>query len=228
MLVAQRAAGPDPVSRKKAEQQGQPVRLRPALVPPASFGSGSVRNRGKAAPMPCIETWRPSRWTVLLLAAVFWLYGCPSEEGSSDAADDDDTVECPSDTTSCSGDCVDLDADPDNCGQCGNICPLTKDCCDGRCVALTFNPDNCGSCGHSCSTYQDCVDGACLEGSCACQCECDCNDCDIDVGCESASSCEAGGCQSGSCFRLCIEACNEPALGCGGMLSFSGECWDEY
>ncbi len=80
---------------------------------------------------------------------------------------------------------VDVEHDPNNCGQCGNRCTLsngTPGCSNGACAILSctkpyascdgkfasgcgvnLNTDdkNCGKCGNACSTGQACKDGVC-------------------------------------------------------------------
>jgi hypothetical protein len=41
--------------------------------------------------------------------------------------------ECPTGTTLCNGNCVDLQSDANNCGQCGNTCPSDQSCVSGTC-----------------------------------------------------------------------------------------------
>jgi hypothetical protein len=84
----------------------------------------------------------------------------------------------------CGGRCIDLTADADNCGECGNACgaeaptcqdrecvcgtgpsaracaPITdsstgESCCEGMCVAN--NDSNCGGCGRACDADMTCI-----------------------------------------------------------------------
>jgi hypothetical protein len=73
----------------------------------------------------------------------------------------------------CSGVCIDLRTDPNNCGGCGTVCPCGGVCsggmcmggsgvrCAGQCTDTMTDPNHCGSCGTACAAGQICVDGAC-------------------------------------------------------------------
>jgi hypothetical protein len=93
---------------------------------------------------------------------------------------------CDSGDTLCGPDCVDLDTNPYNCGQCGVnctdiangrskcsygtcilvACPLRYGDCnqvakDGCEIDLYVDVKNCGECGHACSVGQYCEKGIC-------------------------------------------------------------------
>jgi len=73
----------------------------------------------------------------------------------------------------CNDQCVDPTLDPENCGDCNNIC-ATGVCLDGgclvcdsdesvcgrQCINLSTDPDNCGGCGVPCAS------GLCSNGRC--------------------------------------------------------------
>lgn len=115
--------------------------------------------------------------------------------------------------------CIDLAADPANCGSCGNSCPDTAVClggactcpadlsvCGSTCVDLGTDPANCGSCGSGCG------DLFCLQGGCSADCGAltECSGACVDVlsddnhcgscgtACGPGSSCMDGQCQCGS------------------------------
>ena len=90
--------------------------------------------------------------------------------------------ECPYGGTKCSGKCVHLDNDVNNCGSCGNDCKpgpnaAKVSCSQGKCVNicwvkfadcdnnfsngcendnLQFDVNNCGKCGNKCPPNQEC------------------------------------------------------------------------
>ena len=87
--------------------------------------------------------------------------------------------DCPSGKSCCDpgGFCVDLQTDPDNCGECGKACGANAYCSGGTChcnegygncdgdwsngceVNLNTDPNNCGGCGNACGEdYWDCYD----------------------------------------------------------------------
>jgi hypothetical protein len=86
---------------------------------------------------------------------------------------------CPAGFTRCGDRCVDLDADPSNCGTCGTdcsqhgevsyshciegtcACPASYDVCDGRCTDVRSEPHHCSGCDLWCTEGQECVDSTC-------------------------------------------------------------------
>ncbi|CAI5481639.1 unnamed protein product [Closterium sp. Yama58-4] len=66
---------------------------------------------------------------------------------------------CSKNQTACRSRCVDLMADVNNCGACGNFCEVPLDCCGGTCVDLRTNYEHCGACGASCQ-------GICTSSTC--------------------------------------------------------------
>jgi hypothetical protein len=83
-------------------------------------------------------------------------------------------------TVLCSGACVDVLADPNNCLGCGKQCAFGQSCaggvcaptktscpqgtslCYGACFDLQTDPNNCGGCGHGCgSLAEGCGNGSC-------------------------------------------------------------------
>jgi hypothetical protein len=54
--------------------------------------------------------------------------------------------ECPTGTTLCNGNCVDLQSDPQNCGQCGNTCATDQSCEGGACLGTCPPPTACRTC----------------------------------------------------------------------------------
>lgn len=81
---------------------------------------------------------------------------------------------CPNGTLLCNGTCVDMLADSQNCGSCGNICSLGMICINGSCTCMaglvvcnktctdtSIDPRNCGVCGNVCSANAICNYGIC-------------------------------------------------------------------
>jgi hypothetical protein len=102
----------------------------------------------------------------------------------------------------CNGACVDLQTDPDDCGECNTRC-MGNPCAAGTCVplcpeALTACPDgacadlgtdvlHCGDCSTPCDADQLCVGGTC-QGYHLAPCEaCPCDGCGDDACCPSPS-----------------------------------------
>jgi Notch-like protein len=76
-----------------------------------------------------------------------------TEAGECDCAGEPGTGACAAGMQCCSGGCVDLDSDMDNCGICGAACTISSDSCTS------------GEC--RCGTDLPCVlDAACTAGSC--------------------------------------------------------------
>lgn len=123
--------------------------------------------------------------TMLCLAAAC---GEASEENNSPAQADMSMMEdmgvelapsCPDAAqTSCSGSCVKLNEDVNNCGECGQACGFRGYCDEGSCgclnggtwcgpglCMLTLNDSNhCGECNKKCPAGHYCEDGGCVEG----------------------------------------------------------------
>ena len=82
---------------------------------------------------------------------------------------EDGSCVCPPGQNTCSGKCVDLQGDKQNCGACGNSCPMDKTCQNGACVCpsgktdcggpmcvdLQSDKQNCGSCSTPLPDRQD-------------------------------------------------------------------------
>jgi hypothetical protein len=68
------------------------------------------------------------------------------------------------DETICGDQCVDLDVDPNNCGECGNACNQLSFCCGGQCRSrLNDDESNCGACGRVCTIDNPrCCRGRCI------------------------------------------------------------------
>jgi hypothetical protein len=62
--------------------------------------------------------------------------------------------------TNCGGTLIDLESDPNNCGQCGSIC-TDGVCCDGSCIIWPYQgrDANCRFCGDACPNGMTCQFG---------------------------------------------------------------------
>ncbi len=96
---------------------------------------------------------------------------------------------CPIGQTACSGKCVDLNADKNNCGKCGSACntAAADTCSSGKCV--------CGFTGAQCAATLNCK-----SGSCQCVVGGRCNGC----------------CQSNVCYTIGKTNQNPKRCGAGG------------
>lgn len=61
----------------------------------------------------------------------------------------------------CSGKCVDIENDKNNCGACGKKCGTGLSCCSGKCCNLKTDNNNCGDCGNKCGLKKKCTGGSC-------------------------------------------------------------------
>lgn len=104
--------------------------------------------------------------------------------GADGVCDGGDCI-CPEETDECGGACVDLDTDPDHCGECDSGCDDGQACnggqcvegcpggetdCDGNCVDLDENRSHCGECDNECSTDVDGASPVCDDGECTARC----------------------------------------------------------
>ena len=131
----------------------------------------------------------------------------------------------------CSGACVDLQKDNDNCGSCGNACAaMTEQCTQGLCckTGQTVCPGgqdgggpactdtqsdskNCGMCGKVCSGNTP----ACASGTCVA--------CGTD--CWSASGCLT---QGGHCVRFACRAGNAGPTFCNACLGWTEITYNDW
>jgi hypothetical protein len=76
-----------------------------------------------------------------------------------------DDEDCPQGLACCSGICVDLGFDNQNCGACGNVCRIigsNSACCSGICRNIDFDNTNCGACDVVCPDGTSCQAGGCV------------------------------------------------------------------
>lgn len=135
---------------------------------------------------------------------------------------------CPVGYTLCGDQCLNLQNDPDHCGDCELVCSATnvamRSCgggiCDGTCspgyedcnsdklrdgceTDVEGDPDHCGSCDGSCSGNHVAV-RTCTAGDCSGTCENGFANCDGDLksnGCEINEQADPSHC--GGCGRAC-------------------------
>lgn len=146
----------------------------------------------------------------------------------------------------CGGSCVDLQSDPNHCGDCDRACTTSRAnsigaCVTGSCVVrcaegygdCDANPANgcevdlrasaahCGSCGSACAARPSAT-AVCVDGACGFTCSTGAADCDGDAtnGCEATLATNAAHC--GACGRACSVA-NATAACVGGMCAV-GAC----
>jgi hypothetical protein len=109
---------------------------------------------------------------VAVTATLLAFAGCAAEPPP-----DDPGTQCDGRRASCGETCVDVQADPLNCGACGVACGAGLVCslgacssacdaglsaCGAACVALASDALHCGACGVACGAGRSCVAGACL------------------------------------------------------------------
>ena len=85
--------------------------------------------------------------------------------------------------TCCSGQCVNVQTDPNNCGACGTTCGDRDICQNGACVCAA---DTCQSLGKNCGSWPDGCGGTLLCGSCSGQLQC------ADGICQACDVCASG------------------------------------
>ncbi len=136
---------------------------------------------------------------------------------------------CDSGQTCCSGQCVDTQSDPGNCGVCGQLCApgelcqngacgcssqsCSGECCEGACIDTQTDANNCGSCGNVCHSGQTCQNGTC-EGCPSGQP--DCNGTCVDTASDS-NNC-------GGCGNACPSGQQCTNGTCGGCTGFQEGC----
>jgi len=145
-------------------------------------------------------------------------------------------VICEAGLANCSGKCVDLSRDTQNCGNCGIIVP--DECCYGRATNTNNDDENCSRCGHRCADEgrnRSCVGGECVCSTGTDKCGSDCVDlgsdeahCGLcDRACSSDQICIGGVCkctwrEATMCDNKCVDLKSD-IYNCGGCGNTCGE-----
>lgn len=143
---------------------------------------------------------------------------------------------CEPGLTRCGDQCVDLETNPDFCGDCETQCPAPQSsvpiCVEGNCdfscaasglercgdacVDTQTSASSCGDCSTTCSPGEVCADGQCVLDCPAGTTQCG-NDCvDLNSNHSTCGSCD-NACNAGS--EICIDgqcACASGYTDCGG------------
>jgi hypothetical protein len=141
--------------------------------------------------------------------------------------------------TNCAGACVNLTSDPNNCGQCGDVCAMgpnsSSRCQAGACVQscaagfanctgmpmagcttnLSSDVNNCGSCGTTCNGVPNTAMSACTMARCSIlACNAGFADCDALAanGCETNVTNNVSSC--GQCGHVCTNTANVSSTTC--------------
>ncbi len=126
-------------------------------------------------------------------------------------------VECPDGMTDCSGNCVDLDNDTQNCGTCDNACSYAN--AQALCVAGTCSMTGCDSGFGDCNT--DDADGCETALGTIDNCSACGDACAFD---HAAATCVASVCTMGDCQTDWGDCANGDADGCETALDTSANC----
>ncbi|MBL8715061.1 MAG: hypothetical protein JNL79_03650 [Myxococcales bacterium] len=140
-----------------------------------------------------------------------------TDTGAVDSAKDavSEAEACPIFTTSCSGKCVELATDEENCGACGKACATGETCAASSC--------GCGALGTKCKPGEACTGGACTCKGAVCGGTCidtstdpaNCGGC--GRACGGTIACIAGGCATTTVpFPNTTSTTSSGTLGAGG------------
>lgn len=152
--------------------------------------------------------------------------------------------DCPSGFINCSGNCVQLTNDENNCGSCGLVCANGYTCvngtctlvcppgftnCAGNCIKLTNDVNNCGACGLNCPSGYTCVNGTCAlvcpSGYTKCGNNCVQLNSDESSCGACGSTCPSGyTCVGGSCVVICPPGQTNCAGSCIQLKSDVNNC----
>lgn len=144
---------------------------------------------------------------------------------------------CSPGTEECDDRCVDLQTDPEHCGQCDRSCGALEECREGACECLAGtdrcggslcldlerDPFHCGTCEETCEGAEACLGGECLCRPGLTRCSVGCVDTSFSAEhcgtCEHACSSDPAGdyCFDGACTMVACEERSPSAEGCGPL-----------
>jgi hypothetical protein len=141
-------------------------------------------------------------------------------------------IECGESLELCSGVCIDLQGDRENCGACGKKCGAGIACvkgkcsltctgglkaCGSACVDVQNDPQHCSDCGKACMPPANSAP-VCIAAKCGSVCTTGFDDCNgkPEDGCEATLASDLANC--GACNKKCAK----PAKGTAGCMA--GKC----
>jgi hypothetical protein len=177
---------------------------------------------------------------VALLGSALFMAGCAKPASGTGPT-------CTSGQLECSGTCINVQTDSQNCGACGKTCGSGSSCqsgactctsgfvsCGGSCVAS--NAQHCGSSCSACTGTDVCdSDGTCSSGSKCSDGACSSNTNSADCGtcgnaCTGGSTCVNGSCSCGTssqmvCNGSCVDITTTTNCGsCGNKCGTGQSC----
>jgi hypothetical protein len=133
----------------------------PAVLPPglSHYYDGHFTNEGRAyyRKQQLIDEQR--KFVELGASATLAFLAYAAEIASTPVSDS--ACLCVAPSVTCSGACVDLTTDQNNCGSCGNVCAAGSTCCNGTCSDLQRDSLHCGRCDRMCGFAERCQSGVC-------------------------------------------------------------------